>query len=485
VPGTASSPKTYLFSTLDPAAWQAAADQADPSVLICDGIQTAIKVRAGHLTVEDGPPDGPRTRRIARLPRSVTRLLILGDHGYITLEASRWLAETGVAFAHIDRAGTIVTVSGPRREDARLIRAQALAQSEPVGGEITRHLLTAKLHGQASNLDQIFRATGAATMIREYADELAKCESPEDMRSWEAQAAIVYWQVWADQVKAPFRPSDARKIPAHWLSFASRTSAVWDYPKNMAASDPANAMLNYIYRVAETEATHACHALGLHPALGVLHQDKVNRDSMALDILESVRPICDRIVLEMLDTGLGAGPLDRRNFTESYQGQCWLVPPLTHCLASHAALIGAQLRPHAEATARILAEGKVRIPTRKLAAVPASSTRRVRLREDVTLFDLMPDHVWEAVSGYIPLVSLSGKGRPRLTAADREVTAALAAHELLGVPWKAVPVSVSVSTCQARLREWGWTRVNGQSAWEHISAELQRDGYLSALVAAG
>jgi hypothetical protein len=328
-------------------------------------------------------------------------------------------------------------------------------------------------------------------MLDEYADAVTGAPSLDDMRVFEGHAAIAYWSVWSDRVRIPWRNSDLTRIPERWTKFQGRTSLLWDTPSNMAASDPANACLNYLYRVAETEATHLCHALGLSPILGVLHADKVNRDSMALDLIESIRPVCDRLVLAMLDTGLGAKPLDRRWFTESYQGQAWLVPPLTHQLASHAAELGAALRPHAEHVARILAHeasGDVKIPRARKARHTARVTETgktltaARLREGVSLTDLLPDGVWTVVQAFIPPVPDIRRGRPRNAAADRDVCASLVAHELLQVPWGSIPGEVSTSTCRARLLEWQWTQVNGQTAWEQISDEILRTGHLSALV---
>ena len=45
----------------------------------------------------------------------------------------------------------------------------------------------------------------------------------------------------------------------------------------------------------ESEARLAAAALGLDPGLGVLHLDTPNRDSLACDLMEAVRPQVDRL----------------------------------------------------------------------------------------------------------------------------------------------------------------------------------------------
>jgi len=174
---------------------------------------------------------------------------------------------------------------------------------------------------------------------------------------------------------------------------------------------------------------------------------------MALDLLETIRPAIDRTILGMLDTGLGIpyGPdgkpryLDRRLLHETREGTVRLVTPLTHALAGHSADWGYELASHAEVTARALAlasTGNIAIPRGKRAVrahVPATSCKRVRLAEDTRITDLMPDDVWLKVRPLIPAPRPPGSrnriGRPADTSQDRPVIAALAAHDLLGVPW--------------------------------------------------
>lgn len=57
------------------------------------------------------------------------------------------------------------------------------------------------------------------------------------------------------------------------------------------AVTPVHAILNYSFALLESESRLALVALGLDPGLGLgLHADTPNRDSLALDVLEPVRP---------------------------------------------------------------------------------------------------------------------------------------------------------------------------------------------------
>jgi CRISPR-associated protein Cas1 len=68
--------------------------------------------------------------------------------------------------------------------------------------------------------------------------------------------------------------------------------------------DPVNAMLSFAYTLLLAEAVSACELAGLDPHLGVLHTPRDDRPSLALDLIEEVRPvIADAVVVRLVRTG--------------------------------------------------------------------------------------------------------------------------------------------------------------------------------------
>ncbi|MDB4872933.1 MAG: cas1 [Gemmatimonadales bacterium] len=68
--------------------------------------------------------------------------------------------------------------------------------------------------------------------------------------------------------------------------------------------DPVNAMLSFAYTLLLAEAVSACEVAGLDPHLGVLHTPRDDRPSLALDLIEEVRPaIADAVVVRLVRTG--------------------------------------------------------------------------------------------------------------------------------------------------------------------------------------
>ena len=114
------------------------------------------------------------------------------------------------------------------------------------------------------------------------------------------------------------------------------------------AANPANAILNYLYSVLESEARLAAAALGLDPGMGVLHVDTPARDSLACDLMEPVRAQVDAYLLDWITRQ----PLRREWFVEQSDGNCRLLSSFAVRLAETAPIWGRAVAPIAELVAR-------------------------------------------------------------------------------------------------------------------------------------
>jgi CRISPR-associated protein Cas1 len=147
---------------------------------------------------------------------------------------------------------------------------------------------------------------------------IATVESIPALRRLEAQAAAVTGRHGAT-VPIMFPKNDLNRVPEHWRTFGPRTSPLTGSPR--LAASPANAMLNYLYTLLESEARLAAAALGLDPGLGFLHLDTPARDSLASDLMEPVRPSVDGYLLNWILEQ----PLRREWFFEQRDGNCRLM----------------------------------------------------------------------------------------------------------------------------------------------------------------
>jgi CRISP-associated protein Cas1 len=63
-----------------------------------------------------------------------------------------------------------------------------------------------------------------------------------------------------------------------------------------------NAMLNYAYGVLESQVRMQVVAVGLDPTIGILHGNARGQHGLVFDLMEPLRPIVDRKVLEFVQT---------------------------------------------------------------------------------------------------------------------------------------------------------------------------------------
>jgi CRISPR-associated endonuclease Cas1 len=299
-------------------------------VITLYGYGVRLSVDRGHLVIEDGVGPHRRSGRFARVGHGLKRLVVIGSSGMVTFEALRWLSDLDAAFIMLDRDGSVLAVSGPvGPSDARLRRAQSLAHHSDVAVQIASQLISQKLEGQQRIARDVLRDLAVAQTIASFRGSLESAKSTQDIRQIESQAAQAYWSVWRD-LPVNFPTADLNRVPQHWRMFGTRKSPITDSPR--LAVNPANAMLNYLYALLESEARIAAAAAGLDPGIGFLHVDTDARDSLACDLMETCRPHVDAFLLEWIMNQ----PLRREWFFEQRDGSCRLMAPFALRLSESA-----------------------------------------------------------------------------------------------------------------------------------------------------
>jgi CRISPR-associated endonuclease Cas1 len=317
-------------------------------VLVVHGFGIRIVMQAGHLQVEFGVGQERRRLRLPRVNHKLRRLVCVGEDGFVTLAALRWLSDVGASFAMLDRLGRVRVVTGPSSpSEARLRRSQALALDNGVGVKIARELISAKLSGQEVLVREKLKNVLAADLIVALQARIDDAADLDAIRGIESRAAAEYWNAWRD-LPIFFPRKDVNRIPSHWLSFGPRHSPLTGGPR--LSINPANSLINYTNAVAQSECRLAASACGLDPGLGVLHTDTANRDSLALDLIEPIRPAIESWILDWLMRE----PLRRSDFIETANGNCRLSSNLCSSLSETAPTWGRLVAPWAEYVASAL-----------------------------------------------------------------------------------------------------------------------------------
>jgi CRISPR-associated endonuclease Cas1 len=359
-------------------------------VLTLIGFGIRIRMQSGHLEIEDGIGPERRKIRLARVGHGLKRLVCIGSDGFVSLAALRWLADQDAAFVMLDRDGSVLATTGPvRPSDARLRRAQALAGQSGVGLRIMRELIGKKLDGQAQVARDKLLDTSTAQIILRFREQLATADTPEAIRLLESRAGAAYWAAWRT-LPINFPRNDLRRVPDHWRSFGARISPLTGSPR--LAVNPANAILNYLYALLESEASLTASILGLDSGMGILHADRPNRESFACDLMEPVRPRVDAYVLDWITREF----LKREWFFEQRDGNCRLMGPFAARLSETAPTWGRAVAPFAEWVARTLASG-IPKPNRQIRPATRLTQGHRRLAKDTDPLPAFaaprPDHV--------------------------------------------------------------------------------------------
>lgn len=124
----------------------------------------------------------------------------------------------------------------------------------------------------------------ASMSLKEDLKAIQKSDSIYDLIGFEGSAAKVYFGVFDQlilQQKEDFRFIQRSRRPP---------------------LDNINALLSFLYAILTNECVSALSSVGLDPYVGFLHQDRPGRPSLALDLMEELRPVfADRLALSLVN----------------------------------------------------------------------------------------------------------------------------------------------------------------------------------------
>ena len=159
------------------------------------------------------------------------------------------------------------------------------------------HMVTGKLLNQRTVVRRALRDHGA-TMAPEGRERLSVCErrltdaarrsagtsGTDAIRGIEGEAARAYYAVLDDLIRDEDRA----------FAFSGRS--------RRPPLDPVNALLSFFYTLLAHDCRSALETVGLDPAVGYLHRERPGRPSLALDLMEELRPVlADRLVLSLIN----------------------------------------------------------------------------------------------------------------------------------------------------------------------------------------
>jgi CRISPR-associated protein Cas1 len=189
----------------------------------------------------------------------------------------------------------LARVNGKVRGNVLLRKTQyRLSENETESVRIAASFLIGKVSNCRKVIERCIRdhallvdieaLTRASESLKEDMRAIGDCQTIENLMGYEGSAAKIYFGVFdqliLQQHEAFFFKERSRRPPL----------------------DNLNALLSFLYTLLVNEVGSALETVGLDPYVGFLHQDRPGRPSLALDLMEELRPVfADRLALSLIN----------------------------------------------------------------------------------------------------------------------------------------------------------------------------------------
>ena len=253
------------------------------SSLFVDRRGVHLELDAGALVFRESG------ERIGTVPLAPLSRVFL--RGHVTLEASLLgqLGERGVGVVVLSgkQGKPSLLLSRPHNDARRRIEQTRRSLDHAFCLGYARQLIDTKLTRQQQWFEQLrgkdmqarYQLTHAMRQLQDHRGRLAGIATLESLRGLEGSAAHVYFE-------------GLRAIVPDSLHFTCRN--------RRPPRDPFNALLSLTYTLVHAETAMALHAAGFDPSVGFYHQPSFGRESLACDLLETVRPLADGLCLQLV-----------------------------------------------------------------------------------------------------------------------------------------------------------------------------------------
>lgn len=233
---------------------------------------------------------------IARYPLHTLQSIVSFSYSGASPALMGKCAEVGIGLAFCSPRGRFLArVCGETGGNVLLRREQYRIADDPARCcEIARTMIFGKLSNGAASIQRTLRDHAprvqdcgletTAANIRSLLPQILTVTDPDTLRGFEGVAATTYFEVFDHMLLN--RKED--------FFFRGRS--------RRPPMDRVNAMLSFAYSLLAHDCASALESVGLDSYVGFLHRDRPGRQSLALDLMEELRPcMADRFVLTLVN----------------------------------------------------------------------------------------------------------------------------------------------------------------------------------------
>lgn len=201
-------------------------------------------------------------------------------------------AQTGVTISFLTEHGRFqARIQGPVSGNVLLRRKQYRAADEPsIRASVARSVVLAKLANcriallRGARENESAELDAAARRLLRILEDVERSNDVDVIRGLEGDAARVYFSVFDELISG------------------DKDSFFFRGRSRRPPRDNVNALLSFVYTLLTHDVVGALESVGLDPAVGFLHMDRPGRPSLALDLVEELRPVlADRLALTLIN----------------------------------------------------------------------------------------------------------------------------------------------------------------------------------------
>lgn len=206
-------------------------------------------------------------------------------------------AKRGISLCFMTRNGNFLArVCGGTRGNV-LLRTQQyrLADSQALSCQVARNFIFGKIYNSRWSIERTVRDHGmrvpaeklkaTSRQLAEKLETIVACEEMDRLRGLEGEASAQYFGVLDEMI------------------LNQKEAFSFDNRNRRPPTDPVNAMLSFVYTLLGHDCAAALESAGLDPYVGFMHRLRPGRESLALDLMEELRPVCaDRLAITLINT---------------------------------------------------------------------------------------------------------------------------------------------------------------------------------------
>jgi CRISP-associated protein Cas1 len=261
-------------------------------VLQREGIRVGVRGQFVRITDKEGEV-------VRDIPlANMESLAVLGGV-QVSSQALAVFADHQVPVAFLSAAGRLTAMMDPLGPTSAAVRtAQIRTLDRPDKAlELAKAITIAKITNQRTLLmrNHAELPTRVAAALLESIEGATKAVTMDELRGHEGNAAAIYFRHFAGMLKKGVS------------EIAARFDA--NGRKRRPPPDPVNSVLSFAYSMLTNECVAACRLASLEPTIGALHATRPGRPALALDLMESFRPlVADSVAVSAFNRGeLAAG----------------------------------------------------------------------------------------------------------------------------------------------------------------------------------